>query len=149
MDPSDEAGAAEPLTEADLIRWSESLAGIARTGLAFTENGYERERYEEVLRVAADIRAASRRTHDPDALVDEWLAQVGDGVAGYVTPKIAIGAVVGNDEGQILLIRRADSGLSRLLLPPAVSRRGSRGPAIWPCFRGSGGRGGCRACDRG
>ena len=113
MDPSDDAGAGkrEPLTEADLIRWSEALAGIARTGLAFTENGYERERYEEVLRVAADIRAASRRTHDPDALVDEWLAQVGEGVAGYVTPKIAIGAVVGNDQGQILLIRRADSGI--------------------------------------
>ena len=113
MDPSDEPGDAtsEPLTEADLIRWSEALAGIARTGLAFTENGYERERYEEVLHIAADIRAAARRTHDPDRLVEEWLAQVGEGVAGYVTPKIAIGAVVGNDEGQILLIRRADSGI--------------------------------------
>jgi ADP-ribose pyrophosphatase YjhB (NUDIX family) len=113
VDPSDEPGDAtsEPLTEADLIRWSEALAGIARTGLAFTENGYERERYEEVLHIAADIRASSRRTHDPDRLVEEWLSQVGEGVAGYVTPKIAIGAVVGNDEGQILLIRRADSGI--------------------------------------
>jgi ADP-ribose pyrophosphatase YjhB (NUDIX family) len=113
VDPSDETtdSHGEPLTEADLIRWSEALSGVARTGLAFTQNGYERERYEEVLHIAADIRAAARRTHDPDLLVEEWLAQVGDGVAGYVTPKIAIGAVVGNDEGQILLIRRADSGI--------------------------------------
>src|SRR4051794_41850648 len=36
---------------------------------------------------------------------------VGEGVPGYVTPKIAIGAVVGNDEGKILLIQRADSGV--------------------------------------
>ena len=44
----------------DLARWSETLAGIARTGMAFTENLYERERYEEVLHVAADIKAAAR-----------------------------------------------------------------------------------------
>ena len=44
--------------EQDLIRWSEALSGIARTGLAFTENLYERERYEEVLHVAADIHSS-------------------------------------------------------------------------------------------
>ena len=43
--------------EHDLVRWSEALAGIARTGLAFTESLYERERYEEVLHVASDIHA--------------------------------------------------------------------------------------------
>jgi hypothetical protein len=36
-----------------LLRWSESLAGIARTGLGFTESLYERERFEEILKVAA------------------------------------------------------------------------------------------------
>ena len=40
-----------------LLRWSESLAGIARTGLGFTESLYEQERFEEILKVAADIRA--------------------------------------------------------------------------------------------
>jgi ADP-ribose pyrophosphatase YjhB (NUDIX family) len=101
----------EPLTEVDLIRWAESLAGIARTGLGFTESTYERERYEEVLGVAAEIARAARRVHDPSEAVTEWLGQVGSGVAGYVTPKIAIGAVVGNDRGEILLIKRSDSGI--------------------------------------
>jgi ADP-ribose pyrophosphatase YjhB (NUDIX family) len=36
---------------------------------------------------------------------------VGRGVAGYVTPKVAVGAVVYNDEGEILLVQRADSGI--------------------------------------
>jgi len=36
---------------------------------------------------------------------------VGEGVSGYVTPKIAVGAVVGNDRGELLLVRRADSGI--------------------------------------
>ena len=35
---------------------------------------------------------------------------MGSGVPGYITPKVAIGAVVGNDRGEILLIQRADSG---------------------------------------
>ena len=98
-------------TQSDLLRWSESLAGIARTGLGFTENLYERERFEEVLAVAADIRVAAGFDHDTDNVVEDWLRQVGDGVAGYVTPKVAIAAVVGNDDGQILLVQRADSGV--------------------------------------
>ncbi len=44
---------------ADLIRWAEALSGIARTGLGFTQSLYERERFEEVLKVASDIRATA------------------------------------------------------------------------------------------
>ena len=96
---------------ADLLRWSEALAGIARTGLGFTDNLYERERFEEVLRVAADIRAATGLSPAAEIVLDQWLRDVGEGVAGYVTPKIAVGAVVGNDRSEILLVQRADSGV--------------------------------------
>jgi hypothetical protein len=51
----------------DLARWSETLAAIARTGMGFTENLYERERFEEVLHVAAEIKACAR---DLDAAED-------------------------------------------------------------------------------
>jgi ADP-ribose pyrophosphatase YjhB (NUDIX family) len=98
-------------TELDLIRWSEALAGIARTGLGFTASQYERERFEEVLAVAADMRHAAGSPWSAPDLVDEWMRSVGEGVAGYQTPKIAVGAVVGNDEGELLLIQRADSGV--------------------------------------
>jgi ADP-ribose pyrophosphatase YjhB (NUDIX family) len=94
----------------DLLRWAETLSGIARTGLGFTQSLYERERFEEVLHVAADIRAAAIEEAESDVLFEEWLATIGEGVAGYVTPKIAVAAVVGNDDGEILLTQRADSG---------------------------------------
>ncbi|MGI9624279.1 MAG: NUDIX hydrolase N-terminal domain-containing protein [Acidimicrobiales bacterium] len=97
--------------ERDLLRWSEALAGVARTGLGFTDSLYERERFEEILHIAAEIRARAGDAPEPRAQVDEWLAAVGEGVPGYVTPKIAIGAVVGNSDGEILLIQRADSGV--------------------------------------
>jgi ADP-ribose pyrophosphatase YjhB (NUDIX family) len=102
----------------DLVRWSDALAGIARTGMGFTENLYERERYEEVLHVAADIRAAAQELADgietrreTDHFIQEWMANIGEGVPGYVTPKVAVGAVVGNDDGEMLLVQRRDSGV--------------------------------------
>ncbi|MHB8671163.1 MAG: NUDIX hydrolase N-terminal domain-containing protein [Acidimicrobiales bacterium] len=95
----------------DLLRWSEALSGIARTGLGFTQSLYERERFEEVLRVAADMRVAAGHELGTDSLVEEWMAAVGEGVAGYVTPKVAVGAVVGNERNEILLVQRADSGV--------------------------------------
>ena len=44
----------------DLVRWGEALAAIARTGLAFTKNLFDAERYEEILNVAGDIRVGRR-----------------------------------------------------------------------------------------
>jgi ADP-ribose pyrophosphatase YjhB (NUDIX family) len=109
----------------DLARWSESLAAIARTGMGFTENLYERERYEEVLHIAADIKAAAIEIDRADELeheaiavqretdhfVQEWMESIGEGVPGYVTPKVAVGAIVGNEAGEILLVQRKDSGI--------------------------------------
>jgi ADP-ribose pyrophosphatase YjhB (NUDIX family) len=104
-----------PPTTQDLVRWAEALAGIARTGLGFTESLYERERFEEVLHVAGDIRAAAEAEAEeelePEEYVVEWLKSVGQGVAGYVTPKVAVGAIVHDGEGRILLVQRADSGV--------------------------------------
>src|ERR1019366_6998635 len=103
-----------PVPLKTLLRWSESLSSIARTGLGFTESLYERERFEEILRVAADIRGVADEgiegVEDAEGLVEEWLSNVGKGVPGYVTPKVAVGAAVGNEKGELLLIQRADSG---------------------------------------
>jgi ADP-ribose pyrophosphatase YjhB (NUDIX family) len=111
--PDDPAGPADFLR--DLTRWSEALAGIARTGMGFTQSLYERERYEEVLHVAADIKAAADEAleirREQDHFVQEWMESIGEGVPGYVTPKVAIGVIVGNDDGEILLVQRKDSGV--------------------------------------
>ena len=98
-------------TERELLRWAEALSATALTGLGFTENLYERERFEEVLAVAADIRAHVQGGFHPEEPGQEWLDRVGVGVAGYVTPKITVGAVVGNDAAELLMIQRADSGV--------------------------------------
>lgn len=99
----------------DLVRWSETLAGIARTGIGFTQSLYERERYEEILHVAADIKVAADEAlevrREQDHFVQEWMESIGEGVPGYVTPKIAVGAIVGDAQGRLLLVKRPDSGV--------------------------------------
>ena len=105
----------EPVNEKTLRRWAESLAGVAKTGLGFTQSQYEKERYEEILNIAADMRVAADEglddVLDASGQVNEWMKQVGAGVAGYQTPKVAVGAAVTNDRGELLLIQRADSGV--------------------------------------
>jgi len=130
-------------SRSELQRWSEALAGIARTGLAFSDVEYERERFAEVLAVAADIAVAARNGgaenggagnggagnggagngggNDSGAgngdgagveeLIEAWSALVVSGVDGYATPKVAVGAVVANEQGQLLLIKRSDHGI--------------------------------------
>ena len=103
---SDATSGASPLDfTRDLVRWSESLAGISRTGLGFTQSLYERERFEAAADDALEVR------REQDHFVQEWLESVGEGVPGYVTPKVAIGAIVGNDRGEVLLVKRPDSGI--------------------------------------
>jgi ADP-ribose pyrophosphatase YjhB (NUDIX family) len=101
----------ESVTERELLRWSEMLSALARTGLAFTESLYEQERFEEILAVAAEIQVGASLPIDPKDLVTEWTKTIGHGVPGYVTPKATVGAIVGNDDGEILLMQRADSGV--------------------------------------
>lgn len=108
---SDAGPGPRPVTPQDLVRWSEALAGIARTGLGFTQSLYEQERFQEVLEVAAAMRVAAGSPYDEQTLVHEWMRSVGEGVPGYQTPKVAVGAVVGNDAGEILLVQRSDSGV--------------------------------------
>ena len=102
-------------TEKELRRWAEALSAIARTGMAFTDNQFERERYEEILAIAGDIKVTADQGRDgaldAHGHVVEWMKDVGSGVGGYVTPKVAVGAAVFNDEGKLLLIQRADSGV--------------------------------------
>ena len=95
----------------DLLRWAETLSAVARTGLAFTQSLYEQERFEEVLKVAADIRHVAVEEAEAETLFDDWMSSVGQGVQGYVTPKLAVAAIVANEQGELLLTQRADSGV--------------------------------------
>jgi ADP-ribose pyrophosphatase YjhB (NUDIX family) len=64
------------------------------------------------LAIAGDIKASAEDELAPaDIFVTEWMRDAQRGVAGYVTPKVAVGAIVVNEANELLLIQRSDSGV--------------------------------------
>jgi ADP-ribose pyrophosphatase YjhB (NUDIX family) len=80
-----------------LLDWARRLQAIAQTGVAYGEpHVYDRERYEQVRRIAAEMLA----TDGEVAAVDALFAME----AGHATPKLDVrGCVFRGDE--ILLVR--------------------------------------------
>ncbi len=104
-----------PDITAQLDLWIQQLRAIAQTGLAFDPPVYDRERYELLLKLAANMAATLNGgvSFDPalaDALDERWRSEIVKGVPGYVTPKIGVGALVFNTQDEILLIRRPEGG---------------------------------------
>jgi ADP-ribose pyrophosphatase YjhB (NUDIX family) len=94
--------------------WTQRLRAIALTGLAFEPSLYDRERYEDLLKLAASMAATAEDLHTDDGLsqnlYERWRAEVGQREKGYVTPKVGVGAVVFNERDELLLIRRSTNG---------------------------------------
>lgn len=80
------------------------LHAVARTGLHFCRDEYDRERYEEVERIAAELLAGDCLSLR-EGLLAHWSAE-----RGYVTPKVEVRGAVFRD-GKVLLVREAADGL--------------------------------------
>lgn len=87
------------------LEWTRRLQAIAQSGLAYAEDPYDMERYEQIRRIAAEIAASRSGTvaDGIDALFSEG--------SGYATPKVDIRAVVLDEEGAVLLVREKEDGL--------------------------------------
>ncbi|GAB4562746.1 MAG: NUDIX hydrolase [Anaerolineae bacterium] len=86
------------------LDWAQKLLAIAQTGLHFTRNPYEVERFEAVKAIAEEMIAQAASVDVGH--VRELFAQE----SGYVTPKVDVRGAVFRD-GQVLLVReRSDGG---------------------------------------
>jgi len=92
----------------ELARFVERIAAIARTGLAFKPDGYDSERYEELLKEAARVHAALAQAdaEAAEAMRLRWRESVISGYDGYVTTAVGVGAIVFNDRDEILMMKR-------------------------------------------
>ena len=93
---------------AELARFIERITAIARTGLAFKPDGFDSERYEELLKEAARMHSIAAGASDDDAeeLRRQWRDQVIAGYEGYVTAAVGCGVIAFNERDEILLIQR-------------------------------------------
>jgi ADP-ribose pyrophosphatase YjhB (NUDIX family) len=82
-----------------LLDWARRLQAIAQTGVAYGEpTPYDRERYDQVRRIAAEMVAAEGEV---DTVEDLFAGEV-----GHATPKLDVRGVVFRGD-EILLVREA------------------------------------------
>ena len=90
----------------ELLRgWADRLQASARTGRFFANNEYDRERYEQIIEIAAEM-AGLATGQAPVEIRATWARDV-----GYVTPRVGVGAAIFDEGRRLLLQKRTDSGL--------------------------------------
>ena len=85
------------------LRWARELQAIAQIGLAYGPDVYDKERYEAVRVMAAEMMAERSESNS------ETILQLFTRETGYATPKVDVRGAVFRDDA-ILLVREASDG---------------------------------------
>jgi ADP-ribose pyrophosphatase YjhB (NUDIX family) len=86
------------------LQWAQQLQAVAQTGDTYVKNEFDRQRYDLVRKIAAEIMAAGSGTAVQDVL-DVFVRE-----AGYATPKMDVRAAVFRDD-RILMVQERSDGL--------------------------------------
>lgn len=85
------------------LYWAKQLQSIAQTGLAYSKDVYDLERFEEIRKISVDILA--QYTDLEKTIIKDLFASE----TGYATPKVDIRAVVFKDN-KLLMVRETTDG---------------------------------------
>jgi ADP-ribose pyrophosphatase YjhB (NUDIX family) len=92
----------EPTMDPHWLDWAKRLQALAQTGLAYSKDPFDIERFKQVREIAVEIVAAH---------TDEQLATVRDlfmSEAGYATPKLDVRGAVFRADAILLVKERSD-----------------------------------------
>ena len=101
------------------LDWAQQLAALAQSGLAYSQNPFEIERYNQIRKIAAGMLSAYG--NEPIQRVNSLLAEQ----EGYATPKLDVRGVVFKDN-RVLLVKDACSSGSRAMHETAVLNLANR-----------------------
>ena len=88
----------------DILPLLNEMQSLARTGLAYADNAFDRERYERL------VELASQYCGQMVDLQPQQVRQRLQSELGHVTPKLGGDAAIFDSRGHILLMRRTDDG---------------------------------------
>jgi len=100
-----ETASASDERPASLLRLLEEMRRIAQLGLNYTTDPYDRERYLRLLELASGQYSELTGLPVGD-IMDRFRAEL-----GHITPKVGVDAAILDDQGRLLLVRRADDNL--------------------------------------
>lgn len=81
---------------------SRRLLALSQTGLHFTQEEYDRERYREMAQIASELLALESNL-SPEQLRATWMVE-----DGYATPKIDVRGAVFRDDQVLMVKERVD-----------------------------------------
>jgi ADP-ribose pyrophosphatase YjhB (NUDIX family) len=86
------------------LEWAKKLQAIAQAGLTYTENEYERERFQQVRQISVEIMSTKTGAER------DQVSRLFEGETGYPTPKIDVRAAIFRKD-RILMVRERVDGL--------------------------------------
>ena len=88
----------------DQLNSIKRIKALAETGLVYTQDGYDRERYEELQKISLELLAYM--ANEPmEVLQDFFMPQV-----DYPTPKVDVRGFVLNEKDEILMAKESEDG---------------------------------------
>ena len=101
-----------------ILRSADKLRALCNAGLHYAEDPYQKERYEQILELSAELTALVDARPFPD-IRRQFFEDT-----HYLTPFAVVDTAVFDDADRILLIQRADNG--RWALPGGACEVGER-----------------------
>jgi ADP-ribose pyrophosphatase YjhB (NUDIX family) len=86
------------------LQWAQKLQAIAQTGLSYSKDIFDTERYATVRCIAAEMMAMGCGAADASGFIEMFACD-----AGYATPKVDVRAAA-FDAGRVLLVRESEDG---------------------------------------
>ncbi len=93
------------MTDPQWLLWANRIRSIAQAGLTYSEGPFDRERYEQLQELAAEIVAGHTQTPMPEVL--DLFRQEN----GYPTPKVDVRGVVFKNDAILLVQEAQDNNL--------------------------------------
>lgn len=90
---------------ASLAGWADELRAMAAIGLLYAHDGYDRNRYARIQRIAAEMLGLLTE-REPTVIERQLAADI-----GYVTVKVGVAAAIFDARDRLLLVRRRDNAL--------------------------------------
>ena len=86
------------------LEWIKRIKALAEMGLVYTENDYDKERFEEMRTLSHQLMSVM--TDVPLKVLEDFFLPQKD----YPTPKVDIRGFILNEEKQVLLVKEGEDG---------------------------------------
>ncbi len=92
------------MDETNALELTKRVKALADTGLLYTENEYDRERYEELASIGLQLMSAT--SGQPFPVLRNYFMPVND----YPTPKVDVRGLIMNEANEVLLVKESLDG---------------------------------------